>query len=73
MKNKNYIGLKIPFGTSIRVGTESKSWQEGKLLIFDDSFEHEVWHNGTEFRLILIIDMWHPDLTDDQRRQLSPI
>lgn len=42
-------------------------------MIFDDSFEHEVWHNGTSFRLILIVDVWHPDLTEDERQSLVPI
>lgn len=42
-------------------------------MIFDDSFEHEVWHNGTALRLILIIDVWHPDLTNDEKKSLPPI
>lgn len=50
-----------------------RSWKEGKLLIFDDSFEHEVWHNGTEVRLVLIVDVWHPDLTEEERINLYPI
>lgn len=51
----------------------SRSWSEGELLIFDDSFEHEVWHNGTQVRLVLIVDVWHPDLTEEERLNLSPI
>lgn len=50
-----------------------RSWEEGKVFIFDDSFEHEVWHNGTEFRLVLIIDVWHPELTAGEKRALTPI
>lgn len=42
-------------------------------MVFDDSFEHEVWHNGTEYRLILIIDVWHPDLTAHEKKTLIPI
>jgi len=42
-------------------------------MIFDDSFEHEVWQQAESFRLILIIDTWHPDLTDREKRSLSPI
>ena len=26
------------------------------------SYEHEVWHEGTEDRIVLICDMWHPEL-----------
>lgn len=43
------------------------------MLIFDDSFEHEVWHNGTSVRLVLIVDVWHPDLTDDEKDSLPSL
>ncbi|XP_058178714.1 probable serine/threonine-protein kinase kinX [Anopheles ziemanni] len=68
-----HLGLNVPDGTHIRVAEKTRSWENGKWLIFDDSFEHEVWHNGTTTRLVLIIDLWHPDLTESQRRSLSPI
>ncbi|KAH8370629.1 hypothetical protein KR093_004381 [Drosophila rubida] len=59
--------------TSLRVADQQRTWREGDLFIFDDSFEHEVWHNGTQLRLVLILDLWHPDLSAAQRRSLSPI
>ncbi|XP_053674416.1 uncharacterized protein LOC128724720 [Anopheles nili] len=68
-----HLGLSVPAGTSIRVAEETRSWENGKWLIFDDSFEHEVWHNGTATRLVLIVDFWHPDLSESQRRTLTPI
>lgn len=49
-----HLGLKVPEKTFIRVAEETRSWKEGEWLIFDDSFEHEVWHNGTGLRLVLI-------------------
>ncbi|CAG2242163.1 ASPH [Mytilus edulis] len=68
-----HLGLKVPTGINIRVGQEKRTWKEGKFIIFDDSFEHEVWHNGNELRLVLIVDFWHPDLTEEQKKTLSPI
>uniref|UniRef100_A0A7M6DQ88 Aspartyl/asparaginy/proline hydroxylase domain-containing protein n=2 Tax=Clytia hemisphaerica TaxID=252671 RepID=A0A7M6DQ88_9CNID len=68
-----HLGLSIPKGVEIRVGSETRSWENGKVLIFDDSFDHEVWHRGTESRLILIIDFWHPDLPLWERQSLAPI
>ncbi|XP_017865353.1 PREDICTED: aspartyl/asparaginyl beta-hydroxylase isoform X5 [Drosophila arizonae] len=62
-----------PHLTSLRVADQERTWHEGDLFIFDDSFEHEVWHNGTQLRLVLILDLWHPDLTAQQRRELTPI
>lgn len=51
----------------------TRSWSEGKVFIFDDSFEHEVWHNGTGIRLVLIVDVWHPELTAHEKRSLPAI
>ena len=51
----------------------SRMWEEGKVLIFDDSFEHEVWQDAASFRLIFIVDVWHPELTPHQRRSLPAI
>lgn len=50
-----------------------REWQEGKVLVFDDSFEHEVWQEADSYRLIFIVDVWHPELTAAQRQTLSPI
>ncbi|XP_038116447.1 aspartyl/asparaginyl beta-hydroxylase isoform X5 [Culex quinquefasciatus] len=68
-----HLGLKVPSGTYLRVAEQTRSWESGQWLIFDDSFEHEVWHNGTGTRLVLIVDFWHPELTETQRKSLSPI
>uniref|UniRef100_A0A1B0G2X2 Aspartyl/asparaginy/proline hydroxylase domain-containing protein n=1 Tax=Glossina morsitans morsitans TaxID=37546 RepID=A0A1B0G2X2_GLOMM len=68
-----HLGLVVPEGTWLRVAEEESTWHEGKFLIFDDSFEHEVWHNGTGIRLVLIVDVWHPDLTLQKRRSLTAI
>ena len=38
-------------------------WEEGKVVVFDDSFEHEIWNLSSHPRLILILDLIHPDMT----------
>ena len=48
----------------IEGGGETRRWRAGRAIAFDDSFVHRVWHNGTTPRLVLIVDIWHPDLTD---------
>jgi aspartate beta-hydroxylase len=58
-----HLGLVVPQGCQIRVGSETRSWEEGKCLIFDDSFEHEVWNSDQQARVVLVVDVWHPDLT----------
>ncbi|KAL7374165.1 hypothetical protein ABVT39_023056 [Epinephelus coioides] len=69
-----HLGLVIPKqGCRIRCTDQTREWEEGKVLIFDDSFEHEVWQDADSYRLIFIVDVWHPELTAYQRQTLSPI
>ncbi|XP_063548736.1 aspartyl/asparaginyl beta-hydroxylase isoform X2 [Cydia strobilella] len=68
-----HLGLSNTKDTFIRVHRETRQWQTGKVFMFDDSFEHEVWHNGTGSRLVLIVDVWHPDTTAAERTQLPAI
>ena len=65
-----HLGIKVPAGVWIRVAGQTLSWQEGRCMVFDDSFEHEVRHEGTEDRVVLIFDMLHPELGGDQRQRL---
>lgn len=58
----------------IKVGTEVRSWKKGKLMVFDDSFIHRVWHEGgggDKERVVLIFDVWHPDVQQDERQSLK--
>lgn len=55
-------------GSRMRVADAHHEAVEGKALVFDDSFEHEAWHNGPATRFVLIFDVWHPDLSEDEVR-----
>ncbi len=68
-----HLGIVVPEGCRMRVGDETRSMQEGRCLVFDDAFEHEVWNDGDRERLMLIIDFWHPDLDDLECRAMGQI
>jgi len=55
-----HLGLVIPVDCGLRVGKEVKKWEEGKMLIFDDSFEHEAWNDSDEDRFVLMLDIANP-------------
>jgi aspartate beta-hydroxylase len=59
-----HLGLVVTPASELRVGREVVRWQEGRCLVFDDSFEHEVWNKSETARVVLLIQFWHPDLTD---------
>jgi aspartate beta-hydroxylase len=65
-----HLGLRVPPGAALRVGGELLNWQEGRCLVFDDSFEHEVWHEGDRPRLVLILDVLHPALSASDRARV---
>jgi aspartate beta-hydroxylase len=65
------MGLIVPEGSVIRVGLEERTWQEGVCLVFDDTYEHEVWNRGTGTRFIMLLDVWHPELTPVERKVLE--
>ena len=45
--------------------------KEGECMVFDDSFEHEAWHKGDVTRIVLVFDVWHPDLSDKEVQFLA--
>ena len=68
-----HVGLSVPDGdVGMRVGDEARAWREGEALVFDDSFEHEVWNEAGAPRLVFILDAWHPDLRSEHPTQWAP-
>jgi hypothetical protein len=45
--------------------------REGRILVFDPSFLHEEWNHGTSDHCYLVVDLWHPDITSDERELLE--
>ncbi|MEG3173614.1 aspartyl/asparaginyl beta-hydroxylase domain-containing protein [Sphingomonas sp. ZB1N12] len=68
-----HLPLIAPEGCGLRVGAETRAWQTGEMLIFDDSFEHEAWNRGTDSRIVLLFEVWRPELTADERAALTDI
>ena len=61
-----HLPLVVPDGCYIRVGNEERTWHEGKLLAFDDSFEHEVFNHSDQVRIVLFMNFWHPCFRTDE-------
>jgi aspartyl/asparaginyl beta-hydroxylase (cupin superfamily) len=58
---------------AIRVGNEERPWVEGELLIFDDSMQHEAWNNSESERVVLLFDIWRPELTEEERALVTSV
>lgn len=62
-----HLPLIVPPECALRVGNETRAWREGELVIFDDTIEHEAWNRSAELRVVLLFDIWRPELTDTER------
>ncbi len=60
-----------PLGMRIGGGERSLSWERGKPIVFDDTYEHEVWNKTTETRVVLLVDLWHPELSLEEREAIN--
>ena len=58
---------------ALSVGGEVHEWQEGQVVVFDDTYEHEAWNRSSRTRVILIFDLWHPALTEAERLAVSDL
>jgi beta-hydroxylase len=58
-----HLGLIVPQDAEacrIRVGEDFRHWERGKSLVFDDTFNHEVWNDTDETRVVLFVDILRP-------------
>lgn len=60
---RSHLGLIIPKDREkcrIRVDDTITAWKEGEIFVFDDTYEHEVWNETDEERVILLYDFDRP-------------
>ncbi len=55
-----HLALVVPPECCLRVGIETRTWREGRCLIFDDTVEHEAWNNSDSPRGVLMLDFLRP-------------
>ncbi len=66
-----HLPLIVPDGCGVEVAGEKRETQFGKLMAFDDSFDHQAWNNSDTVRVVLIFEVWHPDLSTVECDALS--
>lgn len=66
-----HLPLIVPPGCSLRVGNDTRPLVEGKAWVFDDTMEHEAWNPGNQARVILLFEIWRPELSEEERRLVA--
>ncbi|WP_156256745.1 aspartyl/asparaginyl beta-hydroxylase domain-containing protein [Sandarakinorhabdus oryzae] len=68
-----HLPLIVPPDCRLRVGNHTRTVEAGKMLIFDDSIEHEAWNESDAVRVILLFEIWRPELTAAERAGLTAL
>jgi aspartate beta-hydroxylase len=61
-----HLPLLVPPNCSFRVGNETREWVEGQAWLFDDTIEHEAWNRSQQTRVILLFEVWRPELSESE-------
>ena len=65
-----HLGIDVPDDCSIEIAGKNVRWAEGKCLVFDDTYLHSVENRSDKQRVILLLDLWHPDLYPEEKEAL---
>ena len=68
-----HLPLVVPENCGLTVGGEHHVWQEGRVVVFDDTYEHEAWNRSDRVRVVMIFDIWNPFLTEVERAALTDL
>lgn len=68
-----HLPLIVPDDCALSVGGELHHWQEGRVVVFDDTYEHEAWNRSGSTRVVLIFDLWNPHLTLPERQAVQRV
>jgi beta-hydroxylase len=57
-----HLGLIVPRDGDVRMRVDDRvlRWAEGETLIFDDTYDHEVWNDTANTRVVLLIQFRRP-------------
>ena len=66
-----HLPLIVPPNCSFRVGNDTRATVEGRAWVFDDTIEHEAWNGSDLTRVILLFEIWRPELTVEERGLVS--
>ena len=68
-----HLPLIVPPDCALRVAGEEHAWRVGEVVVFDDTYSHEAWNRSDELRVVMIFDLWHPELTEAERVAVSEL
>lgn len=68
-----HLPLIVPAECGFRVGDQMIEWREGEVIMFDDTVQHEAWNRSSQDRIVLIFDIWRPELSEGERQMVNAL
>jgi hypothetical protein len=68
-----HLPLIVPPNCHLRVGNYKRAVEPGRMMIFDDTIEHEAWNESQATRVVLLFEIWRPDLDEAERHALTAL
>jgi aspartyl/asparaginyl beta-hydroxylase (cupin superfamily) len=71
-----HLGLEVPDqlpATGFRVREETRSWEEGKWLVFMDAYNHEAFNQSDRKRVIMVVDVLRPEFKHNRKKVISVV
>lgn len=66
-----HLPLIVPDKCGLSVNGIARQTVAGSVMIFDDSFSHHAWNDSDSIRVVLIFEIWVPELTTAERAAIT--
>jgi aspartyl/asparaginyl beta-hydroxylase (cupin superfamily) len=71
----SHLAIDIPYSGEnkcrLEVGDTQEQWINGEMLLFDSSISHRAVNDADRMRVVLIVVVWHPELSEVERQALQ--
>lgn len=71
----SHLGMDIPYSGEnkcrLTIGDETREWINGEIMMFDTSIIHDAVNESDKTRYILMLRLWHPDLSETEKQALQ--
>lgn len=69
-----HLPLLIPGNCALNlIDAGEHHWEQGNLVMFDDTFQHEAWNRSDTPRIVLLMDCWNPHLTSVEKTAVKQL
>lgn len=66
-----HLPIEVPPDCGLKVHDDIREPEAGKLMVFDDTWEHSAWNDSDRPRVVLIFEVWRPELSGPEQEAIA--